>query len=91
MAQVYEGVAVGDRGFERRVAIKRVLPEHLHNPSMRRMFLDEADADTPTITFAPSAVTIIMALTIPVFVLGIFATPLLNALSNLSFAALGGN
>lgn len=58
---------------------------------VKTMFLDQADADTPAITFSPSGLTIVMALTIPVFVLGIFATPLLNAVSKLSFAALGGN
>src|SRR5687767_5106636 len=42
MAHVYEAVAQGERGFERRVAIKRVLPEHSADVSMRRMFLDEA-------------------------------------------------
>src|SRR4030095_9442778 len=42
MAQVYQAVAVGHHGFERRVAIKRVLPEFAGNESMRRMFLDEA-------------------------------------------------
>ena len=42
MAQVYEATAVGGRGFERRVAIKRVLPEHQHDESMQRMFFDEA-------------------------------------------------
>jgi len=42
MAHVYEAVARGERGFERRVAIKRVLPEHAHDVSMRRMFFDEA-------------------------------------------------
>ncbi|MBK6848855.1 MAG: serine/threonine protein kinase [Proteobacteria bacterium] len=42
MAQVYEAVLVGARGFERRVAIKRVLPQHSHDPAMRRMFFDEA-------------------------------------------------
>ena len=42
MAHVYEAVAQGDRGFERRVAIKRVLPEHAQDVSVKRMFLDEA-------------------------------------------------
>jgi len=58
---------------------------------VKTMYLEEADAETPQITFAPAGLTIIMALTIPVFVLGIFATPLLRAVSGLSFAALGGN
>ena len=42
MAQVYEGTLVGARGFERRVAIKRVLPQHAHDEAMCRMFLNEA-------------------------------------------------
>ena len=54
-------------------------------------YLEEADADTPAVTFAPVGYTLILALTIPVFVLGIFATPLLNAVSKLSLAVLGGN
>ena len=43
MAHVYEAVSSGERGFERRVAIKRVLPEYANEESMRRMFLDEAN------------------------------------------------
>jgi NADH-quinone oxidoreductase subunit N len=58
---------------------------------VKTMYLEEADADTPAITFAPAGFAIIMALTIPIFVLGLFATPLLNAVSKLSFAALGGH
>ncbi|MFK7987384.1 MAG: serine/threonine-protein kinase [Sandaracinaceae bacterium] len=42
MAQVVEAIATGDSGFERRVAIKWVLPEMADDESMRRMFLDEA-------------------------------------------------
>jgi serine/threonine-protein kinase len=42
MAQVFEAVALGEGGFTRRVAVKRVLPSHAHDDSMRRMFLDEA-------------------------------------------------
>ena len=42
MAQVYEAVAEGEAGFERRVAIKRVLPEFLEDDRQRRMFIDEA-------------------------------------------------
>jgi len=42
MAHVYEAVAKGERGFERRVAIKRVLPQLAADPSMQRMFFDEA-------------------------------------------------
>jgi NADH-quinone oxidoreductase subunit N len=58
---------------------------------VKTMYLEEADAETPAVVFAPAGLTIVMALTIPVFVLGLFATPLLNAVSKLSFAALGGN
>ncbi|MHC5021206.1 MAG: NADH-quinone oxidoreductase subunit N [Planctomycetota bacterium] len=58
---------------------------------VKTMYLEEADAETPAVVFAPAGLTIVMALTIPVFVLGIFATPLLNAVSKLTFAALGGN
>lgn len=42
MAQVYDAWLVGERNFERRVAIKRVLPELLDDTAIRRMFLDEA-------------------------------------------------
>jgi serine/threonine protein kinase len=42
MAQVYEARLIGVGGFERRVALKRVLPQYAHDPSMRRMFFDEA-------------------------------------------------
>jgi serine/threonine-protein kinase len=41
MAQVYEGLAHGEGGFTRRVAIKRVLPELADDESQRRMLLDE--------------------------------------------------
>lgn len=42
MAEVLEGVIAGAGGFERRVAIKRILPEHAGDASFSRMFLDEA-------------------------------------------------
>ena len=42
MAIVYEAVALGERGFERKVAIKRVRPDFAHEPAMQRMFFDEA-------------------------------------------------
>lgn len=42
MAQVYDAWALGESGFERRVALKRVLPEYLDDTAIRRMFLDEA-------------------------------------------------
>ncbi len=40
MAEVLEAVAVGDHGFERRVAIKRLLPGS--DAARERMFIDEA-------------------------------------------------
>ncbi|HLK90633.1 MAG TPA: serine/threonine-protein kinase [Polyangia bacterium] len=42
MAQVLEAVACGLHGFERRVAIKRLLPQHARDGERRRMFLEEA-------------------------------------------------
>jgi len=42
MAQVYEAVLLGAQGFRRRVAVKRILPQHAHDPALRRMFFDEA-------------------------------------------------
>jgi serine/threonine protein kinase len=42
MAQVLEAVSQGMEGFERRVAIKRLLPQHLRDGGRRRMFFDEA-------------------------------------------------
>jgi serine/threonine-protein kinase len=42
MAQVVEAVACGLDGFERRVAIKRLLPEHAGSDERRRMFFEEA-------------------------------------------------
>jgi serine/threonine protein kinase len=42
MAQVIEAVAFGHAGFERRVAIKRLLPQHARDGERRRMFFDEA-------------------------------------------------
>ncbi len=42
MAEVLEAVAVGAEGFERRVAIKRLLPGQEHDPDLVGMFLDEA-------------------------------------------------
>src|SRR5215471_2045019 len=42
MAQVVEAVARGIDGFERRVAIKRLLPQHARDGERRRMFLEEA-------------------------------------------------
>lgn len=42
MAEVFEAEAVGEQGFRRRVAIKRMLGELSGDPSAARMFLDEA-------------------------------------------------
>jgi serine/threonine-protein kinase len=42
MAQVIEAVATGHGGFERRVAIKRLLPQHARDGERRRMFCEEA-------------------------------------------------
>src|SRR5688572_11187871 len=42
MAQVIEAVAFGHAGFERRVAIKRLLPQHARDGERRRMFFEEA-------------------------------------------------
>lgn len=42
MAEVFEAVAVGEDGFERKVAIKRILPQSIDDELSRRMFLDEA-------------------------------------------------
>src|SRR5688572_10905847 len=41
-AEVFEAVAVGENGFERRVALKRMLPALSQDASVRRAFLDEA-------------------------------------------------
>lgn len=42
MAEVFEGVAEGLRGFSKKVAIKRVLPHLAQNKKFLAMFLDEA-------------------------------------------------
>lgn len=42
MAEVFEGVARGADGFERRVAIKRILDTAVEDETACRMFLDEA-------------------------------------------------
>ncbi|MBN2670240.1 MAG: serine/threonine protein kinase [Deltaproteobacteria bacterium] len=42
MAEVYEAVAEGIEGFEKKVAIKRVLPHLAENKKFIAMFLDEA-------------------------------------------------
>jgi serine/threonine protein kinase len=42
MAEVFRAVSIGGEGFERRVAIKRMLPAHGEDRSFARMFVDEA-------------------------------------------------
>lgn len=42
MAEVYLGVDLGEEGFEKPVAIKRVLPEFATDERLLRMFLSEA-------------------------------------------------
>jgi serine/threonine-protein kinase len=42
MAEVFEGEALGEGGFRRRVAIKRLLADNARDEDFRRMFLDEA-------------------------------------------------
>ena len=42
MAEIYKGVAVSLDGFERAVAIKRILPSLTQDPKFVAMFLDEA-------------------------------------------------
>jgi serine/threonine protein kinase len=42
MAEVWVGARTGPGGFEKKVAIKRVLDERAEDPEMRSMFLDEA-------------------------------------------------
>jgi protein kinase-like protein len=42
MAEVYEGQVLGEGGFERRVAIKRLLAEHVVDESFLKSFVDEA-------------------------------------------------
>lgn len=42
MAEVFEAVASGEGGFERRVAIKRMLPELHEDEAISELFLDEA-------------------------------------------------
>lgn len=42
MAEVFIGSALGAEGFERKVAIKRVLPGYSDNPAFSQMFVSEA-------------------------------------------------
>ena len=42
MAEVYRGLQVGQDGFRRLVAIKRILPHHAQNAEYTEMFKDEA-------------------------------------------------
>ncbi|MCA9613742.1 MAG: serine/threonine protein kinase [Myxococcales bacterium] len=42
MAEVFEGRAFGASGFEKRVAIKVLLPEHRGDPELEKLLLEEA-------------------------------------------------
>lgn len=42
MAEIYRGLHVGQDGFQRLVAIKRILPHHAQNAEFTEMFKDEA-------------------------------------------------
>lgn len=42
MAEVYRAKATGASGFEKHLAIKRILPDHLEDDSFRKMFETEA-------------------------------------------------
>lgn len=42
MAEIYRGKTVGAEGFEREVAIKRILPHFTEDESFVKMFIDEA-------------------------------------------------
>ena len=42
MAEIFLAKQIGMAGFEKLVVIKRILPEHVGNPSYVKMFLDEA-------------------------------------------------
>lgn len=46
MAEVYLGVVTGEEGFEKPVAIKRILPHLASDPRVARMFLAEVKAAT---------------------------------------------
>jgi serine/threonine-protein kinase len=46
MAELYLGTAVGAEGFEKRVAIKRILPHLAEDPEVARMFVAEAKLAT---------------------------------------------
>lgn len=41
-AEIYKAKALGERGFEKVVALKRILPHAEENPDFVRMFVDEA-------------------------------------------------
>ncbi len=42
MAEVFEAFREGPHGFEKQVALKRILPQHSNDPDFVRMFVDEA-------------------------------------------------
>lgn len=58
MAEVFEAVALGEEGWQRRVALKRLLPD-VTDDEARRMFLDEARiaASSTTATSSPCSTT----------------------------------
>src|SRR5215831_6088804 len=43
MAEVFRATALGPRGFERTLVIKRILPRLASSPEFLRMFVDEAN------------------------------------------------
>ena len=57
---------------------------------IKTMYLDEATADTPSFPFAPPAIVTVALLTVPILVLGIFASPLLSWVKELSLVLVGG-
>jgi serine/threonine-protein kinase len=42
MAEVFEALMLGEGGFQRRVALKRILPERAEEPEVLKAFEDEA-------------------------------------------------
>jgi len=42
MAEVFEGLALGEAGFEKRVAIKRILPSLARDPALTGLLVEEA-------------------------------------------------
>ena len=42
MAEVFRAKLIGPKGFEKKLAIKRILPEYSHDDEFVQMFVDEA-------------------------------------------------